>query len=82
MNESPSPRAVVQRICSGTADGVSAQDPPHAFGNAARLGIEVRGLRKSFGDKVVLDGVDLHVEQGTVFALLGPNGAGKPNIGF
>ena len=39
--------------------------------------IRVRGLRKSFGDKVVLDGIDLDVAQGTVFALLGPNGAGK-----
>ena len=39
--------------------------------------IEVRGLRKSYGDKVVLDGVDLTVAAGTVTALLGPNGAGK-----
>jgi ABC-2 type transport system ATP-binding protein len=35
------------------------------------------GLRKSFGDHVVLDGLDLHVPQGTVFSLLGANGAGK-----
>src|SRR3954462_4082817 len=35
------------------------------------------GLRKSFGDKVVLDGIDLEVREGTTFALLGPNGAGK-----
>jgi ABC-2 type transport system ATP-binding protein len=35
------------------------------------------GLRKSFGDQVVLDGIDLHVAEGTIFALLGPNGAGK-----
>jgi ABC-2 type transport system ATP-binding protein len=77
MNESSRPRPVVQPVCSTTAAGGSAQDPPQALGNAARLGIEVRGLRKSFGDKVVLDGVDLDVEQGTVFALLGPNGAGK-----
>jgi len=35
------------------------------------------GLRKSFGDQVVLDGIDLHVAEGTVFSLLGPNGAGK-----
>ncbi|WP_407700985.1 ATP-binding cassette domain-containing protein [Streptomyces hirsutus] len=35
------------------------------------------GLRKSYGDKVVLDGIDLHIPAGSVFALLGPNGAGK-----
>ena len=39
--------------------------------------VSVTGLRKSFGDKTVLDGVDLTVPTGTVFALLGPNGAGK-----
>jgi ABC-2 type transport system ATP-binding protein len=39
--------------------------------------IAVAGLRKSFGDHVVLDGVDLTVPQGTVFSLLGANGAGK-----
>src|SRR5215469_5893675 len=39
--------------------------------------IETRGLRKSFGDHVVLNGIDLDVPEGTVFALLGPNGAGK-----
>ncbi len=39
--------------------------------------IVVRGLRKAFGTKVVLDGIDLDVAEGTVFALLGPNGAGK-----
>ncbi|GAB3711882.1 daunorubicin resistance protein DrrA family ABC transporter ATP-binding protein [Amycolatopsis oliviviridis] len=39
--------------------------------------ISATGLRKSYGDKVVLDGIDLHVPTGTVFSLLGPNGAGK-----
>ena len=39
--------------------------------------ITARGLRKSYGDKVVLDGIDLDVAPGTVFSLLGPNGAGK-----
>ena len=39
--------------------------------------IEVHGLRKAYGAKVVLDGVDLVVGAGTVTALLGPNGAGK-----
>jgi len=39
--------------------------------------IAVSGLRKAFGDKTVLDGIDLDVGAGTVFSLLGPNGAGK-----
>jgi len=39
--------------------------------------IETRGLRKSFGDHLVLDSIDLDVASGTIFALLGPNGAGK-----
>src|SRR4051794_11610269 len=39
--------------------------------------IAVSGLRKSFGDKVVLDGIDFEVPAGTTFALLGPNGSGK-----
>jgi ABC-2 type transport system ATP-binding protein len=39
--------------------------------------IEATGLRKSYGDHVVLDGIDLDVPAGTVFSLLGPNGAGK-----
>ncbi len=39
--------------------------------------IAASGLRKAYGDKVVLDGIDLDVREGTVFSLLGPNGAGK-----
>ncbi|MEV7400437.1 ATP-binding cassette domain-containing protein [Streptomyces sp. NPDC091267] len=39
--------------------------------------ISANELHKSYGDKVVLDGIDLNVPEGTVFALLGPNGAGK-----
>ncbi len=39
--------------------------------------IEVRGLRKSYGDLEAVAGVDLHVDRGEVVALLGPNGAGK-----
>jgi ABC-2 type transport system ATP-binding protein len=42
--------------------------------------ITITGLTKSFGDKVVLDRVDLKIPQGTVFALLGPNGAGKTTM--
>ena len=39
--------------------------------------IEVKGLRKSYGDVEAVKGIDLSVGEGTVFALLGPNGAGK-----
>ncbi|KAA2253594.1 ATP-binding cassette domain-containing protein [Solihabitans fulvus] len=42
--------------------------------------ISVTGLRRSYGDKVVLDGIDLTVPKGTVFSLLGPNGAGKTTM--
>ncbi|MBT3165857.1 ATP-binding cassette domain-containing protein [Streptomyces sp. Vc74B-19] len=44
------------------------------------LAVAASGVRKSYGDKVVLDGVDLAVEEGTIFSLLGPNGAGKTTI--
>ena len=39
--------------------------------------IEARGLRKSYGAKVALDGIDLRVETGRILGLIGPNGAGK-----
>jgi ABC-2 type transport system ATP-binding protein len=42
--------------------------------------ITARAICKSFGDQVALDGVDLEVDQGTIFALLGPNGAGKTTL--
>ncbi|HWD08445.1 MAG TPA: ATP-binding cassette domain-containing protein [Actinomycetota bacterium] len=47
---------------------------------ALAAAVRIRGLRKSFGDKVVLDGIDLDIAEGTIFALLGPNGAGKTTI--
>ncbi len=46
----------------------------------ATSAITVTGLSKSFGDKVVLDRIDLEVPEATVFALLGPNGAGKTTM--
>jgi ABC-2 type transport system ATP-binding protein len=42
--------------------------------------VNARGIRKAFGAKTVLDGVDLTVPAGQIFALLGPNGAGKTTL--
>src|SRR3954451_18316166 len=39
--------------------------------------IEARGLRKTFGSTVALDGLDLRVEEGRILGIIGPNGAGK-----
>ena len=47
---------------------------------SAVAAISARGLRKSFGDVAVLDGIDLTVPRGTILALLGPNGAGKTTV--
>ena len=39
--------------------------------------IEARGLRKSYGNTIALNGIDLRVEEGRILGLIGPNGAGK-----
>lgn len=44
------------------------------------LAIQVNGLQKKFGKQMVLDGINLSVKKGEVFALLGPNGAGKTTL--
>ena len=41
------------------------------------LAIEADGLRRTFGDKAAVDGVDLAVREGEIYGFLGPNGAGK-----
>ncbi|MQA32149.1 ABC transporter ATP-binding protein [Modestobacter roseus] len=51
--------------------------PPAAYTDRDAPAVSVRGLRKSYGGKAVLDGLDLEVRRGECFALLGPNGAGK-----
>ena len=53
-------------------------DRPGGDGGGMRTSvIAVSGLRKAYGDKVVLDGIDFDVAAGSVFSMLGPNGAGK-----
>ncbi len=44
---------------------------------ANELAVDVRGLRKQYGDVTAVDGIDLGIRRGEVFGLLGPNGAGK-----
>jgi ABC-2 type transport system ATP-binding protein len=48
--------------------------------NTAALAIHVRGLVKSFGELRAVDGIDLDVPRGMIFAILGPNGAGKTTL--
>src|SRR5439155_11629157 len=42
--------------------------------------IETFGLTKRFGERVAVDGVDLHIPRGVAFGYLGPNGAGKTTL--
>ena len=54
--------------------------PRPTNGHASPTAVSTVGLRKSYGDKTVLDGIDLSIPAGSVFALLGPNGAGKTTV--
>jgi ATP-binding cassette, subfamily F, member 3 len=47
---------------------------------SGRLVLELRDLRKAYGDNVVFDGVNLHIERGDRIALVAPNGAGKSTL--
>ena len=42
--------------------------------------IEARGLRKTFGTNVALDGVDLRVEEGRILGIVGPNGEARRRL--
>ncbi|MGW5216963.1 ATP-binding cassette domain-containing protein [Nocardia sp. NPDC004085] len=56
------------------------QDRISRAGDSIRVNssaITASGLRKAYGDKTILDGIDLEIGAGTIFSLLGPNGAGK-----
>jgi ABC-2 type transport system ATP-binding protein len=81
-NVSPEPRHGVQGSSTSERTPALAAEAPgdfHVVGAhpVEAHAVEVRGLRKSFGENLVLDDIDLFVTQGTVFALLGPNGSGK-----
>jgi ABC-2 type transport system ATP-binding protein len=47
------------------------------MGTGSSAALSVRGLRKAFGPKVAVDGIDLDIPHGCFFGLVGPNGAGK-----
>jgi len=48
--------------------------------DGAEYVIDVRGLTKSFGSKVVVNGLDMRVRRGEIYGFLGPNGSGKPTF--
>jgi ABC-2 type transport system ATP-binding protein len=67
----------VGSAATGSAATASAATRSAATALPVPFALSVTALRKSFGEKVVLDGIDLQVAEGTIFSLLGPNGAGK-----
>src|SRR5260370_30837706 len=69
-------------VMSSSMDHVieNKESEPSVGRGSCVMMIETRGLRKSFGNHVVLDSIDLDVAAGTIFALLGPNGAGKTTM--
>src|SRR5215472_9464934 len=75
----PTARRCVPPVNSPTPHRTAESEKPLTINMSAPT-ISARAVRKSFGDHVVLDGVDLAVTEGTIFALLGPNGAGKTTM--
>src|SRR3989440_12024139 len=63
--------------CEAGCRGRSARRSCHDWPVTSGLAIEVRGLRKRYGDVEAVRGIDFGVRRGEVFGLLGPNGAGK-----
>ena len=73
VESAPAPGLATSRSTVQTKEEVIEQDP-NTHGDLEG------GLRKSYGDNLVLDDIHLSVGEGTVFALLGPNGAGKTTM--
>lgn len=61
-------------------DDVSRSNAPPAVTNVAPSAISARGLVKTFVDVRAVDGIDLDVPRGMIYAILGPNGAGKTTL--
>jgi ABC-2 type transport system ATP-binding protein len=59
---------------------VSPSPNPSALAGVETPAISARGLIKTFGDLRAVDGIDLEVPRGMIFAILGPNGAGKTTL--
>jgi ABC-2 type transport system ATP-binding protein len=73
----PKPDRTGVRMSVGVGQRETVARSGHTAVSGTSAAIEAKGLHKAFGEQVVLDGVDLSVAEGTIFALLGPNGAGK-----
>ncbi|WP_063765282.1 phosphonate ABC transporter ATP-binding protein [Nonomuraea candida] len=75
----PTPRqGGASRVAPTPPQGRAAEGARHAVpGDAARPALTVRGLRKAFSGRTVLDGLDLSLAPGEFLALLGANGSGK-----
>ena len=72
----PAAEDPVEEPTGGAVEGAVEVGPPRG----AALGVELSGVRKSFGGVHALRGVDLAIEPGTVHAIVGPNGSGKTTL--